>query len=143
MGNEERWVETRATVLDHRASLCKRRRRRWPEGNTPASLILWLRKFSHVLEGEVGFVVFSHIPAASSAPSTYYTVFFPMVPRAKGINIVNREKMSVIFNKYLIHFFPLVSLHMVSQSSVSLNIQHPLQWYRTTSERFRVLSYFN
>lgn len=91
MGNEERRVETRATVLAHSASLCKRRRR-WPEGNTPASLMLWLRNFSHVLEGEAGFVVFSHIPAASSAPSTYYTVFFPMVPRAKDINIVNREK---------------------------------------------------
>lgn len=42
--------------------------------------------------------------------------------------------MSLIFNRYLIHCFSLVSLHVVSQSSVSLSIQHPLQWYRKTSE---------
>lgn len=146
MGDEERRVETHATVLACSASLCKRRRRRWPEGYTPARLTLWLWKFVCVLE-EGGWncpwVVFSSIPADTSAPTTYYTVFFPMMSRAKDINVNNREKMNMIFNKYLIHFLPLVLPHMVSQGSVSLNIQHPLQWYRKTSERFRVLSYFN
>lgn len=53
MGNKEGGVATHATVLTCSASLGKRRRR-WPEGNTPASLTLWLKKFAHVLEGEAG-----------------------------------------------------------------------------------------
>lgn len=42
-----------------------------------------------------------------------------------NIDINNREKVSMIFNKYFIHSFPLESLHVVKQNSISLNIQQP------------------